>query len=83
MEVIFVPFDKNEEEFKNYYKPMPWLALPLGNDRIQKFIDHFKIKAIPKLIVLKRNGEIASSNGRMEVITEGEEAFQKWKNLVE
>jgi nucleoredoxin len=34
MEVIFVPFDKNEEEFKNYYKPMPWLALPLGNDRI-------------------------------------------------
>ncbi len=47
---------------------MPWLAIPLGDERIKKFTAHFKIKAIPKLIVLKPNGEVASSNGRMEVI---------------
>jgi len=48
-----VSFDINEEDFKNYYKPMPWLAIPFGDERIEKFKDHFKVHGIPKLIVLK------------------------------
>lgn len=68
LEIILIPFDQTEEEFKAYYKPMPWLAISLGDERIKKFTAHFKVKAIPKLIVLKPNGEVASSNGRMEVI---------------
>ena len=62
---------------------MPWLAIPLVDERIKKFTSHFKIKAIPKLIVLKPNGEVASSNGRMEVIQENEDAFNKWKAIIE
>jgi len=58
---------------------MPWLAIALGDDRIAKFIQYFKINKIPKLIVLKSNGEVISSGGRMEVISDGEEAFTKWR----
>jgi nucleoredoxin len=79
LEIILIPFDKSEEDFKNYYKPMPWLAIALGDDRIAKFIQYFKINKIPKLIVLKSNGEVISSGGRMEVISDGEEAFTKWR----
>lgn len=28
LEVIFFSGDKTEEEFRNYYGEMPWLALP-------------------------------------------------------
>lgn len=53
LEIILIPFDRTEEDFKNYYKPMPWLAIPLADDRIAKFTAHFKITKIPKLIALK------------------------------
>ncbi|EGR27060.1 hypothetical protein IMG5_202410 [Ichthyophthirius multifiliis] len=83
LEIILIPFDITEEEFKTYYKQMPWLAIPLGDERIKKFTSYFKIKAIPKLIILKPNGEAAATNGRMDVIQEGEDAFNKWKSFME
>ncbi|KAL4441967.1 hypothetical protein ABPG74_003718 [Tetrahymena malaccensis] len=83
LEIILIPFDQTEEEFKTYYKPMPWLAIQLGDERIAKFTSHFKVTKIPKLIVLKQNGEVASGSGRIEVMNDGEDAFHKWRQLVE
>lgn len=34
-EIVFVSSDKNEGEFQEYYKEMPWLALPYS-DRHRK-----------------------------------------------
>ena len=37
-EIIFVSSDRAQEGFDDYFKDMPWLALPYGEDKIKKEI---------------------------------------------
>lgn len=53
LEIIFVSFDESEDDFKIYFKAMPWLSIPYSDPRIQYFKQYFKIATIPKLIILK------------------------------
>ncbi len=71
----------SEDDFKNYYKPMPWFSLPYGDERIAAYNEKFNPKGtIPKLIVLNKKGEECIKNGRDLVVSEGEDAFNNWKN---
>lgn len=82
LEIVWVSHDKTEEEYKKYFKSMSWLAIPFGDKRIEELTQHFNIKGIPVLLVLKPNGEIATKQGKQDVATEGEDAFKKWLDLV-
>jgi hypothetical protein len=38
----------------------------------------FKVVGIPKLFIIKLNGETVSENARQEVICDGEDTWVKW-----
>lgn len=61
---------------------MPWLAIPFGDTRIEELTNKHGVKGIPVLIVLKPNGEALLKNGKADVMTEGEDAFNKWIELL-
>lgn len=82
LEIILVSRDQNKEDFEEYYTQMPWLALPWDDPRIYNLAEKYNIKGIPVLLVLKKNGEVASKIGKMDVSNEGLAAFDKWLGLI-
>jgi nucleoredoxin len=58
--------DKNEVQFENYMKEMPWLALPFAQRELVQILSKmFGVKGIPALILLDGDtGEVISKNGR-------------------
>lgn len=82
LEIILIPRDQKKEEFEDYYSKMPWLSIPFDDPRIASFIDKFGVKGFPNLIILKKNGEIATKNGKSDVINDDKLAFEKWLGLL-
>ena len=62
---------------------MPWLAIPHGDARIQELMEKFEITGIPALVLLKKDGSLASKNGRNDVQQQGPEIWETWETLVE
>merc|ERR1712193_604673 len=58
-EVVFVSSDRDDSAFQEYFKEMPWLAIPYSNrakkDELSK---KFKVSGIPSLIILGADGKI-------------------------
>ena len=69
LEIIFFSGDKTEEEFKQYYSEMPWLALPRTEKQIMmENAKKFKIKGVPRLIMIRtKDGKILSEQCYEEI----------------
>lgn len=67
-ELVFCSSDSDENSFLQYFKSMPWLALPF-NDRLLKsnLGAKFNVRGIPCLIILDANGNIKDLDGRTTV----------------
>jgi nucleoredoxin len=64
-EIIFISSDKSENEFKEYYNSMPWLAVPYEKRHIKtKLCNLFGIKTIPRLIILDNDNEVIDLDAR-------------------
>lgn len=61
---------------------MPWLAIPFGDARIEAVSTKYGVKGIPVLIVLKPNGDALLKNGKQDVMTLGEDCYNKWTELL-
>lgn len=79
LEVVFVSVDQNEEEFAEYYKTMPWLAMYFDVDKLSEVSDRFNIGAIPSLAILNRDGSLRSVEGKAQVETFGSAVIEQWK----
>jgi len=68
LEIIFVSSDKSQGEFDDYFKTMPWLALPF-DERSKKasLSKKYKVSGIPTLVIL--DGETGAT-----ITTDGREA---------
>jgi nucleoredoxin len=82
MEVIQVSSDKDQEQFNEYFGPLPWLAIPFNDPRLKNLKTQFNIKGIPVLILLNRDGTLALGSARADVQNEGPACFEKWTKLV-
>jgi len=62
IEIVFFSGDKSEDEFNEYFKEMPWLALPRDEKKIMMDnAKRFKIKGVPRLIMLSaKDGKVLS-----------------------
>lgn len=83
LEIIFMSGDKAEEEFKEYYAEMPWLAFPRGNKELEKRIAKtFEVKGVPRLIMLKASdGKCLSNNCNDKVEKEGPAAIMQFLQM--
>lgn len=70
-EIIFISADRSEDSFKQYFKEMPWLAVPYSDETRRSRLNRlYGIQGIPTLIVLDPKGEIVTRQGRVEVLND-------------
>jgi nucleoredoxin len=81
-EVIFVTSDKSEDQFLEYYKDMPWLALEFNDPQKTEIKKAHSVSGIPTLVILKPDGTKLEVNGRGDVV-KGVSAFEEWLKLTE
>jgi nucleoredoxin len=78
-EVVFISSDKTEEQFTEYYKEHPWLALPFSERKLkEKLSRKFKVQGIPSLIILDGEAETINSNARSQVVKDPEGKKFPW-----
>ena len=77
-EVIFFSGDGREEHYHEYYAEMPWPALPWKDPKIKQVAKEFKVKGLPQLIVMKRDGTLLHANAVEKLTKEGPMAIESW-----
>ena len=55
-----------------------WLYVPFNDSYIPKLIEHYKVEFLPKFIILNRDMDVISENGRKDMVDLGTKAFEKW-----
>mmetsp|Transcript_30210 Transcript_30210/g.39814 ORF Transcript_30210/g.39814 Transcript_30210/m.39814 type:complete len:420 (-) Transcript_30210:151-1410(-) len=70
-EIVFISSDKTQEAFDDYFKEMPWLALPFEDrDRKSALSTKFKVRGIPSLIILDEDSSVITTDGRGSVMAD-------------
>lgn len=68
MEIVFVSSDKDSGQFDEYFKEMPWLALPYDKrDEKGELSDLFDVQGIPSFAVIRPDGTTITTEGRSQV----------------
>merc|ERR1712139_321498 len=79
LEVVFVSSDKDEEQFKDYFKDMPWFALDFADrQRKTQLSAMFGVRGIPALAIIDKDGSVITTNGRGAVSSDPEGAKFPW-----
>jgi len=67
-EVVFASSDRDEKAFSEYFGEMPWLALPYEDrEAKEKLSKKFKVNGIPMLVIVDKDGNLITTDGRSEV----------------
>lgn len=91
--IEFMSGDQDESAYNAYYASQPWTSKGYNRDTYQKKMGEFGIRGIPTLVLLNKDGTMASKDCRGDVmgcfdkqqnvsqdaITK---AIEKWKGLV-
>lgn len=65
LEIVFVSSDSNDRGFADYYRSMPWLAIPYdARDAASHLSAKYNVNSIPTLILLDSHGMEISRDGR-------------------
>lgn len=64
-----------QKAFEDYFKNMPWLALPFGDETKKDLKRFFRFRGIPSLIVVGPDGKTVTDNGRSAVSTFGAKGY--------
>lgn len=79
-EVIFVPWDEEEEDYEGYYAKMPWATLPFSAPVVPTLNDKFAVESIPTVIGLDGTTlEVITRAARNKVLQDPEAANFPWK----
>ncbi|XP_073509265.1 nucleoredoxin-like protein 2 [Phyllobates terribilis] len=79
-EIVFISSDKSAEDMVEYLNQMhgDWLALPWHNPYKHELKTKYKITAIPKLVIVKQNGEVITDKGRKQIRDRGLACIRTW-----
>ncbi|XP_071790233.1 nucleoredoxin-like [Asterias amurensis] len=72
LEMVFCSSDRDEASFMEYFKEMPWLALPFGDKRKTALSRMFSVQGIPTLVFIDENLKLITTNGRSAIDTDPE-----------
>ncbi|KAI3986681.1 hypothetical protein MKX01_014219 [Papaver californicum] len=75
-EIVFVSSDEDQISFDNFYKTMPWLAIPFSDLQSKKSLTQkFQIEGIPSLVIVDEFGEPIQTEGVELIYRYGVQAF--------
>ncbi|KAJ3698049.1 hypothetical protein LUZ61_001754 [Rhynchospora tenuis] len=76
-QIVLISLDWSEEEFNQYFSPMPWLAVPFSEwETRQRLTELFKVTGIPTLITLdSKSGRFMSNEVAEFVVEYGSRAY--------
>ncbi|KAF7640202.1 Thioredoxin domain-containing protein [Meloidogyne graminicola] len=84
-EIVFVSFDRSEEDLKNYLAEShgDWLYIPFGSNNINVLVKKYSVSGVPELIVVKSNGDIITREGRadVQVVQSTKDVIAKWRSM--
>jgi len=67
-EIIFISSDKDKNAWDEYFKIMPWIALPYEKRSEKEELSKlYKIQGIPSLVLLDVDGSVINKNARTAV----------------
>ncbi|XP_004048272.1 nucleoredoxin-like protein 2 isoform X2 [Gorilla gorilla gorilla] len=79
-EVVFVSADGSSQEMLAFMRELhgAWLALPFHDPYRHELRKRYNVTAIPKLVIVKQNGEVITNKGRKQIRERGLACFQDW-----
>ena len=78
IEIIFISHDEEEKEFDEYYKDMPWAAVPYDFDDREDISESFNIIGVPAFVVVNSKGKLVDAKGKVTILNDGIKAIDKW-----
>ena len=78
-EIVFVSADKDDKSFRDYFKQMPWLALPFDKERCEALSSLLGVEDLPGLVVLDPQGNVITVEGRSAVESDPEGYDFPWR----
>mmetsp|Transcript_2531 Transcript_2531/g.2158 ORF Transcript_2531/g.2158 Transcript_2531/m.2158 type:complete len:145 (+) Transcript_2531:107-541(+) len=81
IEVVFMSFDQDEDQFKEYFGTMPWLAIPHGDSRIDQIAAKYKANSIPRLVIVDKDENALTDKGVQDLHQSEAKAVDNWKAL--
>ena len=85
IEIVFVSADESEKEFREYYKEMPWLAVPFGdNNTINDLEETYQVEGIPSLVIVDENMKMLRREGCSDLNKnrgKPKKVLKLWKSL--
>ena len=78
-EVVFFSGDQEKNQYNGYFADMPWLALPFKDPRMKTAAKHFKIKGLPRLVVLNAKTGATVNDDAVDIVAEqGPVIIEQW-----
>ena len=81
VEIIFVSSDRSPADMEAYMKEShgDWWGVEHGSSTVEALKSHFGIRGIPALIVVDKNGDVITKDGRADVQSKGPSVVAQWK----
>ncbi|XP_007898188.1 nucleoredoxin-like protein 2 [Callorhinchus milii] len=82
-EIVFISSDKSIEDMLEYMQNMhgDWLALPWMDPYKHELKNRYSITALPKLVIVKENGDVITDKGRKQIRDHGLSCFRNWMEV--
>ncbi|XP_022141845.1 probable nucleoredoxin 1 [Momordica charantia] len=74
-EIVLISLDDADDDFKEAFKTMPWLALPSKDEKCKKLIRYFELRTIPTLVIIGQDGKTLNSNAAELIEEHGVDAY--------
>ncbi|BAS84630.1 Os03g0405500, partial [Oryza sativa Japonica Group] len=74
-EIIFISSDRDQSSYDEFFSGMPWLALPLGDERKQHLSKTFRVRGIPSLVAIGADGRTVARDAKTPLTAHGADAF--------
>eukprot|EP01117_Protostelium_nocturnum_P012244 TRINITY_DN4501_c1_g1_i1.p1 TRINITY_DN4501_c1_g1~~TRINITY_DN4501_c1_g1_i1.p1 ORF type:complete len:120 (-),score=26.74 TRINITY_DN4501_c1_g1_i1:36-395(-) len=78
-QVVFVSFDKSEQEMREYMRGKPWPAASFQSNDRQALAYAFNANMLPTLVVLDGEGNFVTDWGRSAVSKNPQGCIEEWK----
>ena len=77
-EVVFCSGDREEQVYNEYFAEMPWKSVGFKSKITAALAKQYEVKGLPRMVVIRPNGEVIKKCGREQVINEGPAALEEF-----